>query len=75
MELRETAKFLNISAINFQAKSSLNEANVHWGGISINGQQGATAGFILDMTNPNATNLAQVVQRLLTMYHAKQTIG
>lgn len=72
--LNETVGFKNLSALDFQAKSCLGEGAVRWGGISISGTQGTTAGLTLNVTSASADNCAQVLQRLLTILFEKKSI-
>ena len=74
-QLRETIGFLNLSSLDFQTKSCLGEATVRWGGISITGTQGATAGLTLNVTSASADNCAQVLQRIITMLLPKTTVS
>jgi len=71
----ELIGFQNLSVLDWQAKSSLGESNVRFGGISITGTQGATAGLNLNITTASADNCAQVLQRLLTILFEKKPVS
>lgn len=74
-DYRELVSFNAISALNFGTKSCLNEGNVRWGGISITGQQGVTAGLTLNVSSPTAANCAEVLQRLITQLYQKKSVS
>jgi hypothetical protein len=68
----EKLQFNCMSISNFQTRSCLGEGAAHWGPFSINATQGATAGYLLNVSAPTVDNLAQVLQRLCTTIFEKQ---